>query len=894
MKQLYEKAQGNNETTVVMVLGDAGLGKTRLSVEFLKNIRASYRGVRVVFVRGDSLRQGSYHVLSQIITEIIGKGDKSEVSSKIEEILRKRDDLSEAEVKTFKSLLVSMIYPSGNKHEGGVSVLRERVNAVITLLSGIFSGSENPFIIVVDDFHHVDEDSMSILSKVKDYIPHSRVMFVFNSRRGFSKLNSDRVVELKPVSKNAVYAFVRSILSLRDERISGEFVDLIMEKTGGNPYYIEELVKYIAAKGLYEENPVRVKEEAFHLPETLISILTEKIDAMPEELKEVVKIAACVGRTFWEGVLEIILGREVEPFLLSLEEKGLITKETKSMIENDMEYVFVHELLRDAAYALLTKKERTKLHNIIGGILELYENNATLLYDAARHFEAARDEEKADKLFEKAGDLSKKQANFRFALKCYECVKNTSPELLLKKAEVLEILSEYDKATEVIERGLHLFGDDNKSDLYQLFSIRLASIKEKQGDFNNALVILEKLENIRNPVLRAEVLGRVAWAHFRVSNYEKSVEIARRAFAIIDRLNQTNPEVLIRKGLVLNVLANVYTKKGELDKAYRFFDEAIKIYRSLNDRDRLSKILINVSTYLMYKKEYERALSLLNEALELVTQTANRGVLPAIYNNIGLIYMDNRDIEKAIVNFNNALKISRNIGNKYSEMNVLVNISRAYSLMNFFKEAETYLIQSLELAKKVGNRATEGIALANLAFTYYVDGKLAKAEEAAREAIFVFEELKDTYSIVDLCPTFIDTLISREKYDEALIELKKYEELSQKLNIREGTFYHTSIRYATIFYLKNEPEKCRETLLSIGSVPSNAYLTALLLLLKYLTDIDISEVEFTQLSRLKKEPYVSIYGFLKGVLDKASLLSILDRHPHFRIFSVILKKQIAG
>lgn len=887
LEELYRNMIDNGNVKVAMVVGEAGIGKTRLSLEFLKKVKSEEKGVNSIFVRGDPLRQGSYQIISQIISEIVGRNEVKEIRTEIERIFRSNEELSEVEAKTFTRLVLSMIYPSV-EHKGGINTIKERNTAIFTFLLSVFNRGDRPFIIVIDDFHYVDEDSFSILSQIKDNITRSRVIFIFNSRKEFPNLSFDKIIKLKPLSKGATYSLIRSIFNLKDEKISKEFVDLVIEKTGGNPYYVEELIKYIKTKTLYEKNPVRVKEDAFHIPETLISILTERIDAMTEELKEVVKIASCIGKMFWRGVLEIVIGKEIESFLFYLEREGIIARESKSIIENDTEYVFVHELLRDAAYSLLTKKERIKLHNTIGGILELYDNNATLLYNAANHFVYAQNIEKANKLFEKAGDLSKKQANFRFALKCYEGVKKDFPELLLKKAEVLEILSEYDKAITLIERALQILKKDEDNDLYSLLLIRLSSIKEKQGDFNATLEILRSLEG-GSPILRAEILGRIAWAHFRLSNYEEAIETAKSAFIIINRLNQSNPEVIVRKGLILNVLANLYTKRGEFDKAYKFFDEAISIYRLLDDKDRLSKILINVSTYLIYKGEHEGALSLLNEALEYVTQTANRGLLPAIYNNIGLVYMNSGEIEMAIANFNNALKISRNIGNKYTEMNVLINISRAYSSMELYREAEKSLNLSLNLAKRVGDRSTESIALANLAFVYYVIGELDMAEQRAREAFFVFEELKNTHSLLDLFPTYMDILLIKGEVRKTLLEIEKYKDIIKSLQVEDKIFHRILLRKSVSYYIMKDREKCVSTLKSLNPKLLNAEEVAILLVLKSLIGISILEEEFLFFLKMNQEPFTSIYNFLKGTLDKSSLLRTLERHPRFKFLSIVLQ-----
>ncbi len=807
----FEDTLKNGALRVVLVHGDAGIGKTRLSMEFLKRIEEK-KNVETILVRADPLKQGSYQIVSRIITEKLGKINYDELKEEIFRLFSMKENLSEAEIKTFTSLVLSVIFPSRTDQSSSKNVIKERINALYTLFEIMFSGQKSATVIVIDDFHHVDEESYNFISNLRDVLSHAPLLIIVNSRKLFKSFDVDVEISLSPVSKNTLYSFLRFIFEAQDEKISPEFIDFISEKTGGNPYYVEELLKYIKEKGLFERNPLRVKETDLHLPESLKGILTEKVDALPEEEKEVVKTAACIGRIFWQGVLEIVRGKSVEKSLLTLELEGIVQRETKSLIENDVEYSFIHELLRDAAYELLTKKERTKLHNIIGGILELYEDNAILLYDAARHFVLAQDPEKAEKLFERAGDLAKNQANYRFALQCYEKVETPTPSLLLKKAHVLEILSQYEEATRTISYALSILGDDEE--IYTRLKIRLASIKEKEGDFLSALNILEEIQEQRNPILRAEILGRMAWVMFRLSRFDEAESRAKMALLIINRLSQSNKEVLIRKSMCLNTLANIYTRKGDWKTAYQYFEEAMNIYRSLGDKDRLSRILINMSTYLMYVKDYDRALSYLNEALNLTTETANRGLLPAIYNNIGLIYMENRNPEKAIINFKHALKISGNLGNRFMEMNVLVNMARAYSGLNLHDDAILYLKKALEISRASGNKAVEAIALANLSYTYYIKGELSEAERNAREAIFIFRELGDIRTeLNDPLPILIYTLYESNRIDEAIGIIDEYLELLQDKDM-EHEISRLLVRKALGLYLKKDYDSAT-TLLSI-------------------------------------------------------------------------------
>ena len=814
LMEAFEEVAGKKVFKTVLVYGDAGIGKTRLAVEFLKKIKRKH-DIETILVRADALKQGSYQIVSRIITEKLAITRSEELENRVFSLFSKKENLSEAEIKTFTSLVLSAVYPSRTERSSMKNVLKERPNALYMLFEIMFSHEEKPAVIVIDDFHHVDEESLDFVIGLRKRLKNAPLLLIANSRKMFKSLNPDVEIALSPLSKKTLYAFLKFIFDVKDEKIDPSFVDFIKEKTGGNPYYVEELLKYIKERGLFERNPLRAKETDLHLPESLKGILTERIDALPPKEKEVAKTAACIGRVFWKNILEVVRDKPVEKSLLRLELEGIVEKEAKSLVENDTEYAFIHELLRDAAYELLTKKERIRLHNKIGSILESYRDNPILLHDAGRHFLLAQEPDKAKELFEKAGDVARDQANYKFALQCYNKIEEPSPSLLLKKAHVLQILSRYREAAQVVLHALSILQEGEDRDIYARLKIRLASIKEKEGDFVNALKELEELQDWPNPVLKAEILGRIAWIMFRLSRFSESEEKARMALEIIHKMNSQDKEILVRKSMCLNILANIYMKKGDLQSAYKYFEEVMSISRSFGDKDRLSRVLINMSTYLIYVKDFDKALSFLNEALSLTTVTANRGLLPAIYNNIGLIYLEKREPGKAIINFKRALKITRNLGNRFMEMNVLVNMGRAYSIMESYGEAIFHFKKALEIARASRNKMAEGIALANIAYNYYLKGDAHVAEKYVRDSISVFRELGDLRSeIYNSLPILIYSLYDQDRIDEAMATIDEYLQFLKSKNMENET-EKLLVMKAIGYYLKKEYSRASSLLSKI-------------------------------------------------------------------------------
>ncbi len=801
LEQYLLSSAGNRKVGIVQVVGDAGLGKTRLSVEFLNIVKERFPDIEVTVVRGDALKQGSFYVVSRIIKEKLGVLNADELKEVLCKLLKKEGKLSEAEIRSFERIISDVVFPEKLTDKVPYAS-HEKINAIITLFDALFSGEEKN-LVIIDDFHEIDEDSLKVLQRASSSLHNAAILFIFNTRKEFSIFENAHVIKLKPLSKNGIYSMTRSIFNLTTEKISPDLVNFVIEKTGGNPYYVEELLRFIQERNLYTQNPLNIKEEGIHLPETLKGLLTERIDVLPDEEKEVIKTAACIGKVFWNGIIDVVRGKPSADSLKILEEKGIIQKESFSIIENDTEYSFVHELYRDAVYSLLTKREKVKMHNIIAGILELYEENAMLLYDAAEHYRLAGELDKAKELFEKSGDLSMQKGNFRFALRCYNNLEE-SAEVLLKKAHALENLAEYNRALGLAEKGLKITEDE---ELRTRLKLRISTILESKGDFDRSLEILEGIVNEKSPILRAEALSRMAWRLFRLSRLDEAREKANMALMIAKRLNKENREVKIRMSHILNVLANIELKTGDVDDAYKHLSEAFNICKELNDKDLLTRILVNLGSLLMYRAEYTKASGMLNEALEYATETANRSLIAAIYNNLGLIYMELGNTEKALKNYQHALRVAINIGNKYMQLSVLINLGRACMTLKRMEDAVSLLEKAIEIARELNYAPYLALSLNHLAYIHYVLGNYKVAEKNIREAISIYREMKDTSSLIGAISTLLDILIERGAYEDALNELKNtYNSIK---NLKEEDLSSLRLREMIILYLKNQIEKVK-------------------------------------------------------------------------------------
>ena len=284
--------------------------------------------------------------------------------------------------------------------------------------------SSNPTVLVIDDMHWADPASVDLLLhllKLVDEVP-VLILCAFRPERQSPawqiKLKAEtdfphRYTEilLSPLGADDTNAMVSALLRIAD--LPPELRQMILRKTDGNPYFIEEIVR-----SLIEQGAVYEAEDKLHwtagtelqeiaIPDSLQALLMSRIDRLDQEAKSTLQLASVIGRSFYYRVLQAISdsAMAVDRHLSSLERVELL-KEAGRMPE--LEYVFKHELARDAAYATILNKRRRAFHLRVGEAIETLfaDNLEEHAHRLAKHFALGGDKARALKYYEMAGEVA--------------------------------------------------------------------------------------------------------------------------------------------------------------------------------------------------------------------------------------------------------------------------------------------------------------------------------------------------------------------------------------------------------------------------------------------------------------------------------------------------------
>jgi class 3 adenylate cyclase/tetratricopeptide (TPR) repeat protein len=435
--------------SIVNVIGEAGIGKSRLIAE-LKNREVMKR---VTLLEGRAISMGAnlgYHLIIDLlknwarITE-----DDSEVAAftKLESAIRTTYPEALGEILPFVATLMG-IKLVGRYSERMKGIEGEALEKLIlkNVRDLITKGTQRaPLVAILEDLHWTDTSSIELIESLFRLATKERIVFINVFRPGYAE-TGDRIVKtiqedysdkyteitLQPLDEKQTETLITNLLNIKG--FPHKLKDQIIERAGGNPYFIEEVVR-----SFIDEGAVVMKEGGFevtdrlatmNIPRTINEVLMGRIDRLDQKTRDLVKTAAVIGRNFFYRILAEV-ARTIEDMdsrLEYLEEIQLI-RERKRMEE--LEYLFKHALAQEVAYDSILVQRRKEMHKSVADSIErvfnekLYEFYGMLAY----HYSQAEDLDKTEEYLIKAGEESIKSSASAEALNYYQ----QALELYLKK-----------------------------------------------------------------------------------------------------------------------------------------------------------------------------------------------------------------------------------------------------------------------------------------------------------------------------------------------------------------------------------------------------------------------------------------------------------------------------
>ena len=664
LQNAYRDAVEDAETRVVTIVGEAGVGKSRLLDEFFNWIELLPEEVWYFKGRAAATTEAvPYSVIRDLFAYRFDILESDSAATALAKFREGMAGILEPERADLVGHLVGFDFSASPAVEALLGSPNFGQLATAYLTNYLRTLVVEPTVILLEDLQWADDSSLDLVGHLVAEIPNSPLLVVGAARPGLYERRPSwgegqeayTRLELKPLSKRASRALVEEILQKAAE-VPEELRELVVEGAEGNPYYVEEMIKMLIEDGVIvrEEQEWRVELERLaqvRVPPTLTGILQARLDSLPVAEKAVLQRAAVVGRLFWDSlvgelVADTVEGGEVRPLLGALRERELVFRRERSAFVGTEEYTFKHTILRDVTYETVLLKLRRRYHAQVAGWLESHagERLGEYLGLIAGHYELAREGAKAAEYLRRSGEEAYKVSAYRDARAAFErALGLLSEERRGERARLLVLLGQtwvrlgdLSAASSGLEEGMALARaeGDRQTEVAALNGV--GEVAWRQGDWAAAqrhlqegLALAQACGETAGQALAAQHLARVSWLG---GEYDQAGRWAQASQELYERIGDRQGLMAARNELGIGTML-----RGELENGKGYFAANLALAREIGDRWKTAQALINLGEVAYEQGTYDEARACYEQARVIFEELGERMGEALALGNLGWV-----------------------------------------------------------------------------------------------------------------------------------------------------------------------------------------------------------------------------------------------------------------
>jgi class 3 adenylate cyclase/tetratricopeptide (TPR) repeat protein len=689
------------------IMSEAGCGKSRLLYEFRKAVANE----DVTFLEGKCLsysRGVAYHPVIDILKSNFNILEGEEDSEIMEKVKRELQIIGVDEPSTLPYLLELLSVKESGIDQISMSPEAKKDRIIESIKRIVLRGSEiRPLIMAFEDLHWIDKSSEDVLRNHLESIPGSRVLSIFTYRPEFvhtwGAKSYHNQLTLHRLSNRESLEMVTHILGTKE--IEKSLEELILEKTEGVPFFIEEFIKSLKDLKIIErkENVYRLSKDIQHLtiPSTIQDVIMARVDSLPERAKEVLQTGSVIEREFSYPLINRVTGlleNELLSHLSALKDSELLYERG---IYPQSNYIFKHALTREVVYDSILAKRKKKLHEEIGSAIEdLYKDSLSERYEVlAEHYFLSENYSKSGEYSRMAGRKAEKTASFNDAIVHAK-----------KRVASLERLPRTDEVDKQIIDARTILG---------LYMAQIHYFFEAK----------EAIDPIINLAVR--------------HNYKK-------------RLCQ-----------IYTILGTYYSfVQEDYPEAFNAFEEALQISAEVKDIITLVLASAWFGNALGFYCDFERASSCYQRALDINVAVNNLWGIAVMKSNLAWsIYYYAGKIDLGFQATLEAVRIAEESGDIYSKA-WAHNLHGTFCLgKGFLEEAEKHLLLGVGLCERINFHSQSAWARLNLGETYFEMGDFSKSKENFEKSSCLLDNNRLAPSLANLAKVGLarSKVLSKEK-----------------------------------------------------------------------------------------------------------------------------------
>ncbi len=750
---------------LIWLEGEPGIGKSRLMQEFTD---AAVKDDTILWTGKCSPQKSgqAFSVFTDLLGRAFGIAPNDTPDIVRERITRRYEQLPPTVQMTRPYMETLLGVPPTDA--GGQRLLalepQQLRQQIFVAFRRLFQGilRHRSMIVVFDDLHWIDPISAELIQFLMTLVATSPVLFVCAQRRQGSDAPNDRLVKAQSLMPLQTMRFRLERLT-QDEsetlihhllpqlELPDNLQKLILDRSAGNPYFIEEFVRMLIEQGYLQRyggkwhiNPdVKIDESA--LPSSLETLIRSRIDVLPPELKQVMHAAAVVDEPFNASVLETLVAPvEAGVALSRLESRLLVRRGAEG------EWFFNHSLIQTVAYHAILKKQRQTLHQKAAAALLAYWGERA--YDhaeiLAHHFTQAGDMARALPYLVSAGEhAAARFANdesvtyFRQAAEIVSTLSGIPVDLRWRVAiglgDVYRSLGKYAESIAAFEQAERLLPLFEKPDIRAVgLHRRWGETARKQSDYPTAVAHFEQVLHLTGTMTgtaelqleRVRALTGLALVYLVQGKFDSARELAETSLAEAQQIN-----ALGEMAFAENLLGGIFYRQQNWTMALHHTMRAMVFREQVGYTWGVAGSLSNLGVLAVSAGHWNKARSFFERSLALREEMGDVEGVIIVYNNLGTLARDQGELQTAERYFKKSLAIAIPFEIGWHVANSTVGLAQVYLLQERFDETKEALASSLAQAEEIGAEDTK-------VEIYCVQAELHLAQSALDEAKGVAEK----------------------------------------------------------------------------------------------------------------------------------------------------------
>jgi class 3 adenylate cyclase/tetratricopeptide (TPR) repeat protein len=795
------------------IMGEAGVGKSRLLYEFRKAVANE----DVTFLEGKCLsysRGVAYHPVIDILKsnfDIREEDKDSDIRKKVSRGLKVLD-AEKASTLPYLLELLSVSDSGIDKISISAETRKDRIIEAVRRIA--LKGSDTRLLIMAfEDLHWIDKSSEDSLRDLLENISGARVFLIFTYRPEFVHTwggkSYHNQVTLNRLSNRESLAMVAHLLST--ENFDKGLEELVLDKTEGVPFFIEEFIKSLLEQKVINKRRGKyrlVKDtEAMIVPSTVQDVLMARIDSLAESAKDVLQTGSVVGREFNQNLIQVVTGLSERELLSDLS----VLKDSEFLYERGIypqsSYIFIHALTQEVAYNSLMSKRRKEIHEAIGKAIEsLHVQRLDEFYEIlAYHYSKSDSFEKAYQYLKLSGNKTTRNYSnweaFRFykdALEVFnqlsDCRDNKRKqiEVILLMSGPMMFLAYPNDSLGILEEGVRLCKklNDKKSlaTIYSLLGIYymhrgkpLEAIKYSEIGFEGP----PKLQDLE---LIAPIARGLCVSYLAAGKFQKASDFAPKVIDLVEKAHRES-DLFGAPFHTYSLLCAYYALSlamlGNFEKATEYFKKGLRAASSINHLASLGAAEAMFGLMLIIKGDGTNAIKHFQNSIRYFEESKTVLIFAVTWSGLGSGYYYLGELEAARKHISRGIELTNRGGSEWWKSFHYLYLSKVHFDLGDQKSSRSAIEEALKISQKNSEKHFEG---ASWAFLGMILGKSnpSQSDTAAKyilKGIEILNELKIKPWCAEGYLYLGELYVSTGNREDALNNLRKAESMFQEIGM---------------------------------------------------------------------------------------------------------------